>query len=174
MLIEKDEAQQRQEKLEKSLGNLQLALSSQAFLMLKKGQTFMATEFTLIWNGKYLQREGLQCRGNIPITEEGLFLLHFNNGKLLAPRADGMFEYASSKKALSMDFSLVLSMRCCERLILIVADGRFSTQPYFVVLADTLENEQFGKALMKFVINADNGELEKLLMPEDKDSGEET
>lgn len=140
MIIEHNEAQQKLAKLQQSKRIPIFALSPQGFLLIKQEHVLDCGEFRLYHNGQYYRRSGFVYEASAYLPEHGLYLCVQGNGKFLAPREDGKHEFSSSKKALSVDFSLVLYFRAVHRLVLLIADGAFAPEAYMITLADTPEN----------------------------------
>ena len=148
MIISATDANTKMDKLSRDPGALFFALSPEGFLLIKKGNNIEVCDFCLILNGQYCRRNGLSIDTDMTLNTQGTVLCCHGKGKFIAPCTDG-YEYASSKKPLSQDYCLLLSMRFAERIILLIADGYFGKEAFLVTLTDSSSNEHFASSLIK-------------------------
>lgn len=157
MIINVSDADVKLNKLTKNTTALRFALSSDGSLFIQNEKNISILDFSLFHNGDYCRRCGLETDSSFGfLTSKGRFLCCISSNKFIAPRSDSMFEYSSASKALSEDFSLLLLVRFAERIMLLIADGNFSSEAYLITLADTPSNEAFGQALIKNLAKARN------------------
>ena len=154
MVINHLEAHVKLEKLAKNTDTFQFALSPEGFLLVSKGNIVEVSDFKLFHNGKYYHRSGFKFRTNFGNHKKGMFLCSFGKEKFVANFGEENFEYASSKKKLSPEFSLIMFLRFTERIVLLIADGNFSNTAHLVTLNDTSNNEAFARSLMRVLVGS--------------------
>lgn len=165
-----------QAKLDKFAANpstFQFALSPSGFLLIDRGKVFEVADFKLFFGSSFYHRNGFSFNTNMTIPDKGLYLCSFCNGKLIARCQDDRFEFASSKKPLSEDFSLVISLRFGGKTVLLLADGKFANEAFLITLADTPSNDAFASAMVKNLVGARNQTAANALLPEEDSNGKE-
>lgn len=176
MTLNKIEAQAKLEKLANRPQNFQFALSPKGSLMISHVRNFEVLDFKLFWDGKYLKRDLLEVMSNLTLPETGQFLCCYGKRKFVGSRLDGSHEFATAKKPLAEDFSMVLYIRFSENIVLLVADGKFAKEATLVTLSDTPSNRVFASAVLYNVISLrDKTAADLLLQGEDEEesNGEE-
>ena len=168
MIISHTEAKAKLDKLAHDPATLLFALSPEGFLLIKKEKNFEISDFCLVLNGQYCRRDGLDIESDITLNPQGTFLCGFSKGKFIAPTSSDGYEYASGKKPLSQDYSMLLWMRFSQRIILLVADGTFASKACMITLADTPSNELFVTAVFKQLTSHRFPELSKKLFTEEE------
>ena len=136
MKISTTEAYAKLEKLANNQQTFQFALSPKGSLLINHVKSFEILDFMLYWNGNYFKRDLLEVTANFELSENGAFLCSYGKHKFVAARPDGSYEYATAKKQLAEDFSLVMYIRFDERIVLLVADGKFAKEASLVTLSD--------------------------------------
>lgn len=167
MIIPSFEAKSKLDKLSHDPATLLFALSPGGFLLLKKEKNFEIFDFCLVLNGQYCRRNGLDIESDFSLNTPGAFLCGYNKGKFVAPNDSDGYEYASGKKPLSQDYSMILWMRFSQRIILLVADGTFASKACLITLADTPSNELFVTSVLKQLTSQRFPELSKKLFEEE-------
>lgn len=176
MKITSTEAYAKLEKLANTAQTFQFALSPKGSLMISHVKNFELLDFWLFWDGSYYKRDLLEVTSNFILPETGQFLCAYGKRKFVAARRDGTYEFATAKKQLSEDFSLVLSMRFNECIVLLIADGKFAKEASLVTLSDTPSNRVFATAVLHNLLSLrDKAAADTLLQEEDKEgeNGEE-
>ena len=169
MIIPSFEAKSKLDKLSHDPATLLFALSPGGFLLLKKEKNFEIFDFCLVLNGQYCRRNGLDIESDFSLNTPGAFLCGYNKGKFIAPNGSEGYEYASGKKPLSQDYSMILWMRFTQRIILLIADGSFAEKACMITLADTPGNEFFVTAIYKKLTESRFPELGKKLFKENEE-----
>lgn len=154
MLINHLEAHVKLEKLAKHADTFQFGLSPEGFLLVSNGNVVEVSNFMLFHNGKYYRRRGFEFYTNFVNHKKGQFLCSFGKEKFIAGFGEEDFEYVSSKRMLSPEFSLVMCLRFSERIVLLIADGNFSNAAHLVTLNDTPSNEAFARSLMRILVGS--------------------
>ena len=173
MVFSATDAQVKLEKLTTNPDAFQFALSPSGFLLINHGRVFDVADFKLYFGDGYYRRNGFTFRTNMTVSESGQYLCSFCNGKLIAKRQDDSFEFASPKKPLSEDFSLIFSMRFGGKIVLFLADGKFAKESFFITLADTPSNDAFTSAMVRNLVGARNQIAADALLQEEDTNGEE-
>ena len=176
MKITTTEAYTKLEKLANHPQTFQFAVSPKGSLLISHVKNFEILDFWLYWDGSYYKRDLLEVTSNFTVPETGQFLCAFGNQKFVATRRDGTHEFATAKKQLSEDFSLVMYIRFNESIVLLVADGKFAKEATLVTLSDTPSNRVFAAAVLYNAIGLrDKTAADLLLQNEDEEasSGEE-
>ena len=148
MKITTTEAYAKLEKLAQSPQTFQFALSPKGSLMISHAKNFEILDFWLYWDGAYYKRDLLEVTSNFALPETGQFLCAFGKQKFVATRRDGTHEFATAKKPLSDDFSMILYIRFNESIVLLIADGKFAKEASLVTLSDTPSNRVFSSAVL--------------------------
>lgn len=174
MKINKNEAKERLDKFAANPGTYLFGLSPKGFLLVNHSKTFEVVDFKLFYDGKYFLRNGFDFSTNMTLPDAGMYLCSICNSKFIAKDNEEKFEFATLKKPLTEDFSLLLSMRFGGKIVVFIADGKFSKEFFLITLADTPSNEAFADALMGSLVNARNPEVAVLLInKEESNYGEE-
>jgi len=171
MVLSSAEAQAKLDKFATNSSTFQFALSPSGFLLVSRGKVFEVADFKLYFHGSYYRRDGFTFHTNMTIPDNGLYLCSSCNGKLIAKCQEDTFEFSSAKKALSEDFSLILSMRLGGRIVLLIADGKFDAEAFFITLADTPSNDSFASAMVRNLVGAHNQTAADALLLEEDDNG---
>ena len=145
---------------------LSFALSPQGYLLIKRGKNIEVADFCLLHNNHYCRRNGLMVDTDLTLGTHGTVLCCYSKERFIAPIGSEGCEYATAKKPLSPDFSLALCMRFAERIILLVADGKFAPQAFLITLADTHSNELFATAIIKTLAESRNPTIARKLFEE--------
>lgn len=173
MKINATEAYAKLEKLANNQQTFQFALSPKGSLLINHVRSFEILDFKLYWNGKYFKRDLLEVTSNFELPENGLFLCSYGKRKFVAARPDGSHEYSTAKKQLAEDFSLIMYIRFDERIVLLVADGKFAKEASLVTLSDTPSNKGFASAVLYNVISArDKVAADTLLQEKDEEAND--
>lgn len=171
MNISVSDANAKLDKLSRDPTTLLFALSPEGFLLVKKGKNIEVSNYCLLLNGHYCRRNGLTIDTDMTLNAHGTFLCCYGKEKFIAPISTEGFEYATTKKPLSPDFSLALSMRFAERIILLIADGQFAKQAFLITSTDTPSNELFASSIIKKLAASRNPAIvEKLFEDEEVSS----
>ena len=173
MVLSSIEAQAKLDKFAANSSTYQFALSPSGFLLINRGKVFEVADFKLFFGGKFYRRNGFTFSTNMTIPDKGLYLCSFCNGKLIAKCPEDSFEFASPKKPLSEDFSLMISMRFGGKIVLFLADGKFDNEAFFITLADTPGNNTFASAMVRNLVGAHNQTAADALLYEEDDNGKE-
>ena len=163
MQLDDHDVQLKMEKLSRSTETLQFALSPEGFLLVNNGKVIEVCDFSLFCNGQYCRRNGFECNSNFQIPKNGMYLCSFGDRKFIARSTESWYEYASSKKVLSPEFCLVLQMRFSGRIVLLLADGDFSSEAHLITLSDNSSNELFSSALARKLIGAHNQDTAQIM-----------
>lgn len=173
MKISTTEAYAKLEKLANNQQTFQFALSPKGSLLINHVKSFEILDFMLYWNGNYFKRDLLEVTANFELSENGAFLCSYGKHKFVAARPDGSYEYATAKKQLAEDFSLVMYIRFDERIVLLVADGKFAKEASLVTLSDTPSNKVFAAAVLYNAISArDKVAADTLLQEKDEEAND--
>ena len=167
MKITTTEAYAKLDKLAKHPQTFQFALSPKGSLMISHVRDFEILDFWLYWDGSYYKRDLLEVTSNFTVPETGQFLCAFGKQKFVATRRDGTHEFATAKKQLSDDFSMILYIRFNESIVLLVADGKFAKEATLVTLSDTPSNRVFAAAVLYNAIGLRDKTAADLLMQEE-------
>ena len=167
MKITTTEAYAKLEKLAQSPQTFQFALSPKGSLLISHVKNFEILDFWLYWDGSYYKRDLLEVTSNFTVPETGQFLCAFGKQKFVATRRDGTHEFATAKKQLSEDFSLVMCIRFNESIVLLVADGKFAKEATLVTLSDTPSNRVFAAAVLYNAIGLRDKTAADLLLQEE-------
>lgn len=173
MTMTKLEAQAKLDKLAANPDTFQFALSPGGFLLIKHTKVFEVADFMLYYDGNYYRRNGFDFSTDITLTDNGLFLCSYCKGKLIAKTQGENFEFATWKKPLTEDFSLVISMRFGGKIVLFIADGKFAGEAFFVTLTDTPSNGAFAAAMVRSLVGVHNPKAASMLLSEEDNNGEE-
>ena len=172
MILEKDSAVSKLAKIHQEQGHIELALSDAGYLLLKQGHVFQNADFRLFTGGQWYRRKGFDFSASAPIPAEGLVVGSVAGRKILAPRGDGQWEYATPKRRLCEDFVLFLLVRLEGRILIIIADGSFSSEVSQIALTDSPANEIFAFALLKQLVGLHDQAAAEALVKEESDEKE--
>lgn len=173
MILSSTEAQARLDKFATNSSTFQFALSPSGFLLINHGKVFEVADYKLFFGGKFYRRNGFTFSTDMTIPDTGFYLCSLCNRKLIAKRQEDGFEFASSKKPLSEDFSLIISMRFGGKIVLFIADGKFASEAFFITLTDTPSNDSFASAMVRNLVGARNQIAANALLQEEDTIGEE-
>jgi len=84
---------------------------------------------------------------------------------------DRILEIDGEPVYMQSDFSLILSMRLGGRIVLLIADGKFDAEAFFITLADTPSNDSFASAMVRNLVGAHNQTAADALLLEEDDNG---
>lgn len=174
MKINSNEAKERLGKFAANPGTYQFGLSPKGFLLVNHGKTFEVADFKLYYGGGYFRRNGFEFCTNMTLPDAGMYLCSICNTKFISKDSEERFEFATLKKPLTDEFFLVLSMRFGGKIVLFIADGKFSKEVFLITLADISSNEAFSDALISNLVNVHNPEAAAMLInKEESNYGEE-
>lgn len=172
MIISAEEGQKKLDRHCYEAGTFQFGLSPKGFLLVSKGEVSEVADFKLYSGGKYFRRNGFRFSRSMDVPDNGMYLCSYYDGKFIAKRSDDTYEFASSKKALSEDFSFLLLMRFNDKIVFLLADGRFAPKALIVTLTDTPSNHMFALALLHNLVSVrDQGAADMLVREEEQDDG---
>ena len=172
MTLNKNEAQAKLEKLANHPQTFQFALSPKGTLMISHVRNFEVLDFKLFWNGSYFKRDLLEVTSNLTLPENGQFLCCYGKQKFVGSRLDGSYEFASTKKQLAEDFSMMLYIRFTENIVLLLADGKFAKEATLVTLSDSPSNRVFASAVLYNAISLRDKTAADLLLQEENEDEE--
>lgn len=152
MVIDRENAIQKIEKMALRKGHLEFYLLPNGFLRMKQEKAVECGDYRLFYNGKYYLRNLSEYKASVAIPENGKRLCMLGSGKYLAEREDDSFEYSTEKKHLEEDFCMVLLLRAMGMIIFLLADGSISHEAFLVTFRENTTNDHFCQTMMKEIV----------------------